>query len=50
LRDLLSQSGDDEKTVKGKEFALYMFELLAEYHLPQEQINENSSQFVQLFQ
>ena len=24
----------DEATIKGKEFAMYVFELLSEYHLP----------------
>jgi hypothetical protein len=28
---------------------MYIFELLAEYHLPQEQIVHNSQQFIELF-
>lgn len=28
---------------------MYIFELLAEYHLPQEQIVQNSNQFIELF-
>lgn len=28
---------------------MYIFELLAEYHLPQEQIVENSANFIELF-
>ena len=28
---------------------MYIFELLAEYHLPQDQIVQNSDQFLQLF-
>lgn len=29
---------------------MYVFELLSEYHLPQQQIVENQSNFMQLFQ
>jgi hypothetical protein len=43
-------SNDDERIVKSKQFAMYMFELLSEYHLPQEQINSNSQSFMSLFQ
>ena len=39
----------EESVVKGKQFAMYMFELLSEYHLPQEQIVQNSQQFMGLF-
>ena len=38
LRDLALQepNSDSPAVIKGKELAMYMFELLAEYHLPQE--------------
>lgn len=38
-----------EEDVKRKVFALYNFEVLAEYHLSQELIVENSAHFVELF-
>ncbi|TNV74745.1 hypothetical protein FGO68_gene4951 [Halteria grandinella] len=42
----LLQSQED---VNKKVYAMYIFELLAEYHLPQDQIIQNSDQFIQLF-
>lgn len=39
-------ASNDETTIKGKEFAMYVFELLSEYHLPQEQIVNNSKNFM----
>lgn len=35
--------------MRGKQFAMYVFELLAEYHLPQEQKVQNQQNFMQLF-
>lgn len=50
LQSLAGQpASEDETVIQGKELAMYMFELLAEYHLPQEQIVENSAHFMQLF-
>jgi hypothetical protein len=37
----IQPSSADESVLKSKEFAMYMFELLAEYHLPQELIVQN---------
>ena len=39
----------DENTIKGKEIAMFMFDLLSEYYLPQEQIVENQANFMQVF-
>lgn len=38
LSELLQRepNSDSDEIVKGKEIAMYMFELLAEFHLPQE--------------
>lgn len=50
LQGLASQpSSADEVVVKSKEFAMYMFELLAEYHLPQDLIVQNQESFMALF-
>ena len=46
---LQSQDGTPEQLGIKKVYAMYIFELLAEYHLPQEQIVQNSSQFIELF-
>ena len=42
-------TGANEIGVKSKEFAMYMFELLAEYHLPQELIVSNQDSFMEIF-
>jgi DNA primase len=42
-------SSSDEIVIKSKEYAFYMFELLAEYHLPQELIVQNQENFMNLF-
>lgn len=39
---LTSATGSTEQASR-KEYAMYMFELLAEYHLPQEQIVNNAN-------
>ena len=36
----------DENTIKGKEIAMFMFDLLSEYYLPQEQIVQNQANFM----
>lgn len=41
--------GSKEEIVKRKQFAMYNFEILSEYHLSQEHIVEHSSQFLELF-
>ena len=42
LQGLAAQpASSDEVVLKSKEFAMFMFELLAEYHLPQELIVSN---------
>ena len=46
---LQSQEGTPEQLGIKKVYAMYIFELLAEYHLPQEQIVQNSNQFIELF-
>ena len=38
-----------EEVVKRKQFALYIFETLAEYHLSQELIKGNIAQFIETF-
>lgn len=43
------EASNADSIVKGKQFAMYMFELLSEYHLPQEQIVANSNHFMLLF-
>lgn len=42
-------NSESEEIIKGKEIAMYMFELLTEFHLPQEQIVENQTAFMGLF-
>lgn len=42
--------GTPEENVKRKQFAMYNFEILSEYHLSQELIVENSNQFLELFE
>jgi importin-5 len=49
LQMLAAMPSDSEVIVKMKEFAMYMFELLAEYHLPQELIVSNQDSFMSLF-
>jgi hypothetical protein len=44
-----SPSSSEEHIVKGKQFAMYAFELLSEYHLPQEQIVQHSGDFMNIF-
>ena len=47
---LLQQTeGSEEMNVKRKQFAMYNFELLSEYHLDQDLIVQNSTQFMELF-
>jgi len=41
--------GSPEEVVKRKQFAMYNFEILAEYHLSQELIVEHSNQFLEIF-
>ena len=41
--------GSEQEVVKRKQFAMYNFEILAEYHLSQELIVENSKDFITLF-
>ncbi|CDW84107.1 importin beta- [Stylonychia lemnae] len=43
------QSQDQDNSSVKKEYAMHIFEVLAEYHLPQEEIVQNSNQFMQLF-
>jgi hypothetical protein len=43
------QTSSPEAEIKSKVIAMYMFELLAEYHLPQELIVQNSTEFMTLF-
>ena len=38
---LQEPNSDSPAIIKGKELSMYMFELLSEYHLPQEQIEQN---------
>jgi hypothetical protein len=50
LQGLASQPASTaDDIIKSKEFAMYMFELLAEYHLPQDLIVSNQDSFMQLF-
>lgn len=53
IQSLIEQMGaagpSDEQEIKRKQYALYNFELLAEYHLSQELIVQNSDNFLQLF-
>jgi len=46
---LQATGGTREENVKRKQFAMYNFEILAEYHLSQEHIVGHSSQFLELF-
>lgn len=46
---LKTSEGSPEENAKRKNFALYNFEVLSEYHLSQELIVENSEQFLQIF-
>jgi hypothetical protein len=46
---LAATGGEAEEQAKRKQFAMYNFEILAEYHLSQELIVENSEQFLTLF-
>lgn len=41
--------GSPEEQVKRKQFALYSFEILSEYHLEQEHIVAHADNFLQLF-
>ena len=41
--------GSAEENIKRKQFAMYNFEILAEYHLSQELIIQNSDQFLEIF-
>ena len=41
--------GTAEENVKRKQFAMYNFEILSEYHLSQDHIVNNSAQFLELF-
>lgn len=46
---LKMNDGEQNEVVKRKQFAMYNFELLSEYHLSEEFIVQNSSDFIQLF-
>jgi hypothetical protein len=46
---LKATDGEREEVVRRKQFAMYNFEVLSEYHLSQELIVENSSDFITLF-
>lgn len=46
---LAATGGEPAEHVKRKQFAMYNFEILAEYHLSQELIVENSESFLSLF-
>ena len=46
---LAATGGEPAEQAKRKQFAMYNFEILAEYHLSQELIVENSEQFLSLF-
>lgn len=41
--------GTNEEVIKRKQFAMYNFEILAEYHLTQDLIVENSANFLEIF-
>lgn len=47
---LKSKEGTATEIVKRKQFAMYNFEILSEYHLSQELLVENSKDFIDLFQ
>ena len=47
---LKDPSSPDEGIIKGKEIAMFMFDLLSEYYLPQEQIIQNQAEFIKVFQ
>ena len=51
LRQLALQepNSDSPAVIKGKELSMYMFELLSEFHLPQEQIEQNQVDFMAMF-
>lgn len=49
LVGLMTAGPTPEEETKRKGFALYNFEILAEYHLSQELITENSKQFLDIF-
>lgn len=49
LIQLLKQDQSQPNVVKQKQFALYNFELLSEYHLDEEFVVKHSSEFIQLF-
>lgn len=42
-------SGTKEEVIKRKQFAMYNFEMLSEYHLSQDLIVKHSAEFLQLF-
>lgn len=46
---LKATDGDQAELVKKKQFAMYNFEILSEYHLSQELIVAHSADFIQLF-
>ena len=46
---LRMNEGSEQEVVKRKQFSMYNFEILAEYHLSQELIVENSKDFISLF-
>jgi len=46
---LKNNEGSREEVVKRKQFAMYNFEILSEYHLSQDLIVKNSSDFLKLF-
>ena len=46
---LQNTEGTPEENIKRKQFAMYNFEILAEYHLSQELIVKNSDQFLETF-
>jgi len=46
---LREPNSDNAGVIKGKELAMYMFELLAEYHLPQEELESNQASFMAMF-
>ena len=47
---LKSKEGSATEIVKRKQFAMYNFEILSEFHLSQELLVENSKDFIDLFQ
>lgn len=46
---LKSTDGEPQELVKKKQFAMYNFEVLSEYHLSQDLIVQHSAEFIQLF-